>query len=56
MGYFDDAWKTSVNKDKCFYCGGKPEIHEDDRHYCGRCYRNYIMEPDEKNDYGKDKI
>tara|TARA_R110002020_G_scaffold162417_8_gene348065 strand:- start:360 stop:527 length:168 start_codon:yes stop_codon:yes gene_type:complete len=55
MGTFDDAWRNASKPD-CFYCGKKAEIHEDGRNYCGRCYREFVMEPDEKNNYGKDKI
>tara|TARA_R100001015_G_C4632150_1_gene195342 strand:+ start:3723 stop:3887 length:165 start_codon:yes stop_codon:yes gene_type:complete len=45
------------NKPKCKLCDNQAGIRMyDTDNYCKYCYINFVLEPDEKNDYGKGKI
>ena len=60
MSVTDDAWKNDAKKPNCFHCGRPSEIKEEIygaiRTYCSRCYVTYVVDPEDKNNFGKDGI
>ena len=51
------VYSNEEPRPKCKYCDALADMTEHDtEHYCHRCYIAYVLEPSEKNDYGKGKL